>query len=78
VAVSLAGSDLIVDTKVIRAYLTGGDDWSLAIENWENGQWTGDDLDVLWFPEFHHGQVFDKKSTRARLVDIVRRFCIDG
>ncbi|KAH8757942.1 hypothetical protein F5883DRAFT_502531 [Diaporthe sp. PMI_573] len=78
VAVSLAGSDLIVDTKVIRAYLTGGDDWFLAIENWENGQWTGDDLDVLWFPEFHHGQVFDKKSTRARLVDIVRRFCIDG
>lgn len=74
----MGSNDLIVDAKVIRAYLTGGDNWSLAIQDWENGEWEGNNLDVLWFPEFHHGQVFDKKSTRRRLVDIVRRFCIDG
>ncbi|RYP47620.1 hypothetical protein DL768_006349 [Monosporascus sp. mg162] len=77
VAVSLAGSDLIVNAKVIRAYLTGGDDWTLANEDSEDGDWKGDGLDVLWFPGFHHGQVFDKRNTRTRLVDVVRRFCIE-
>jgi hypothetical protein len=75
--VSLAGNDLIVNTKMIRAYLTGGDDWSLATDDWENGEWKSNNLNVLWFPEFHHGQVFDKKSTRGGLVDIVRKFCTD-
>lgn len=78
VAVSLAGSDPIVDTRAIRAYLTGGDDWCLASEDWGTGGWKGDDLDVLWFPGFHHGQVFDKRTTRQLLVDTVRGFCIDG
>ncbi|PVH92971.1 hypothetical protein DM02DRAFT_542458, partial [Periconia macrospinosa] len=36
---------------------------------------TGNGLDVLWFPELDHGQVFDKKSTRATLVDIIRSYC---
>jgi hypothetical protein len=80
--VTLGGRDLIVNTKVIRAYITGGDDWILSNagwgdEGWKGGDWKGDGLDVLWFPDFHHGQVFDSKRTRRRLVDIVRRFCIE-
>ncbi len=80
---TLGGSDLIVNSKVIRAYMTGGDDWILSsgsrgYEGWKDGEWKGDGLDVLWFPDFHHGQVFNSKSTRRRLVDIVRRFSIEG
>ena len=80
---ALGGNDLIVNTKVIRAYMTGGDDWILSSagggdEGWNGGDWKGDGLDVLWFPDFHHGQVFDSKGTRRRLVDTVRRFCIEG
>lgn len=80
---TLGGSDLIVNTKVIRAYMTGGDDWILSSGGWEDeggkdGEWKGDGLDVLWFPDFHHGQVFDSKRTRRKLVDIAGRFCMEG
>jgi hypothetical protein len=83
VTVTLSGSDLIVNTKVIRAYMTGGDDWGLSSggwgdEGWKGGEWKGDGLDVLWYPDFHHGQVFDSKRTRRSLVDIVKRFCMEG
>ncbi len=35
VSVALAGSDLVVDTKVIGAYLTGADEWTLDTKGWE-------------------------------------------
>lgn len=74
VAVLLAGRDAIVDTKAVGAYLTGADDWSLETESWENGVWKGDGLDVLWFQDLDHGEVFSGRRARKRLVDIVRRF----
>jgi hypothetical protein len=74
VAVVLAGRDAIVDTKTIAAYLTGTDDWSLDTESWENGVWKGDGLDVLWFQDLGHGEVFSRRRTRRRLVDIARSF----
>jgi hypothetical protein len=77
VAVVLAGRDVIVDTKAIGAYLTGADDWSLETESWENGVWKGDGLDVLWFQDLDHGEVFNGGRTRKRLVDIVRRFVVE-
>ncbi|KAH6985552.1 hypothetical protein EDB80DRAFT_767963 [Ilyonectria destructans] len=77
VAVVLAGRDVIVDTKAIGAYLTGADDWSLETESWEHGVWKGDGLDVLWFQDLDHGEVFSGRRTRKRLVDIVRRFVVE-
>ncbi|EGU73874.1 hypothetical protein FOXB_15615, partial [Fusarium oxysporum f. sp. conglutinans Fo5176] len=74
VAVVLAGRDVIVDTNAIGAYLTGTHDWSLETESWENGVWKGDGLEVLWFQDLDHGEVFSRRRTRQRLVDIVRRF----
>lgn len=73
--VALAGRDIVMDTKVILAYLTGSDDWTLKIGNWTDAEWKSDVLDVLWFQELDHGQVFDEKWTRSRLVKVVRRFC---
>ncbi|KAH7471302.1 hypothetical protein FOMA001_g12992 [Fusarium oxysporum f. sp. matthiolae] len=74
VAVVLAGRDVIVHTNAIVAYLTGTHDWSLETESWENGVWKGDGLEVLWFQDLDHGEVFSRRRTRQRLVDIVRRF----
>ena len=76
VAIALAEKDLIVDTKAIGAYLTGADDWILETGGWKDGIWRGDGLDVLWFQELDHGQVFDRKRTSGRLVEIVRRFSV--
>jgi hypothetical protein len=77
VTVVLGGRDVIIDTKVIGVYLTGSDDWILETGSWEDGVWKGDGLDVLWFQDLDDGQVFNGRRTRMRLVDIVRRFCVE-
>ncbi|KAF4984800.1 hypothetical protein FZEAL_91 [Fusarium zealandicum] len=68
VTVVLAGKDAIVDTKVIGAYLTGAKDWVLDSGGLKEGMWKGDRLDVLWFENLDHGQVFDRKRTRRQLL----------
>lgn len=75
VTVVLAGRDIVVDTKMIRAYLTDTDYWALDTGNSKDEELKGDGLDVLWFPDLDHGQVFDDKRTRSRLVQLARRLC---
>jgi hypothetical protein len=84
VTVVLGGQDLIVNAAAVKAYLLGensarSEEFAKA-EKWENGDrgtspWKGDGLDVLWFPDLDHAQTFDKRRTRRRLTDIVRRYC---
>lgn len=75
VAVALASRDSIIDTKSIRAYLVGSKDWAQS-PNKETGEILSDGkLDVIWFEELDHGQAFDHKTTRLRLVETVRAFC---
>lgn len=75
VTVVLGGKDLIVDTEVVKAYLTENKSVRPQKGNSEEGLWKGDGLDVLWFPELDHAQVFDKKCTRLKLVNIVGSYC---
>jgi hypothetical protein len=75
VTVVLGGKDLIVDTKAVRNYLAGTGNKTSEKDGWEEGVWKGDGLDLIWFEELDHGQVFDKKQTRERLVCAVRRYC---
>ncbi len=44
-------------------------------EEWKHRAWRGTGLDVLWFGDLDHAQVFDSKKNRRRLVDIVRAYC---
>ncbi|KLO83816.1 uncharacterized protein LW93_600 [Fusarium fujikuroi] len=75
VAVALASRDSIIDTKSIRAYLVGSKDWAQS-PNKETGEILSDGkLDVIWFEDLDHGQAFDHKTTRLRLVETVRAFC---
>lgn len=69
--------ETVVDTKVIRAYLTGLDNWALKSADWTNVARQDAGLDVLWLPDLDHGQVFKAKGTRSKLFEIVQRFC-DG
>lgn len=81
VTVSLAGQDLIVDTDAVGSYLinetpTQGDSaMTMERESWKRRSYHGDGLGVLWFDELDHAQVFDKAATRARLVEVVSRYC---
>ncbi|KAH7341169.1 hypothetical protein BKA66DRAFT_448342 [Pyrenochaeta sp. MPI-SDFR-AT-0127] len=75
VTVVLSGKDLIVDTEVVKAYLIDNKNVRRENEGWKEGPWKGKGLDVLWFAELDHGQVFDKNETRAWLVGITERYC---
>ncbi|KAM0330525.1 hypothetical protein ACHAQA_003472 [Verticillium albo-atrum] len=76
--VVLSGRDSIINTTAIGAYLTGAQGWKLDTTGWEDGVWKGDMLEVRWFPELDHGQAFDTKKTRRKLVDVVRRATADA
>jgi hypothetical protein len=75
VTVVLAGRDSVIDTKAIRAYLLGSDNWTLETTDLRDFGQKGDRLDVVWFEDLDHGQVFDEKRTRSSLVEIVWTFC---
>lgn len=62
VTVSLAGRDLIVDTRIVRDYLSSPGN-------------TTESTKVLWFDQLDHAQVFDKRQTRKVLLDVLRTYC---
>lgn len=82
VTVSLSGKDLIVDTDAVRRYLTGENGTlhseSSPVQNGRSTRWKGDRLDVLWFGDLDHAQVFDLKKNRMLLGDVVREYCAQG
>jgi hypothetical protein len=84
VTVVLGGQDLIVNAVAVKAYLLGENSRQsekiAKVDKWVNGDreglpWKGDGLDVLWFPSLDHAQTFDRRRTRKRLTDAVRRYC---
>lgn len=78
VTVALAGRDIVVDTPVIRAYLTGsvsGEGCAPQTGDGGNAEMIGDTPGVLWFPDLDHGQVLYGKRTRRVLARAVRTLC---
>ena len=69
VTVSLGGRDIIVNTSAVAKYITDGTDDEYP--NWEDATWTGSGMEMIWFPQCDHAQVFDDRRTRQKLVDIV-------
>jgi len=73
----LGGRDLIVDTETVGAYLSAADDTSEAIGAWKDKKLSGWGLEVVFFPEIDHAQVFEKRGRMMEVVGIVKRY-IDG
>ncbi|KAI9743742.1 MAG: hypothetical protein M1835_002862 [Candelina submexicana] len=76
----LSGKDLIVNTEAVGRYLTREDgmkeiNGSAHDDGWKHRAWRGTGMDVLWFEDLDHAQVFDSKKNRKRMVDIVRAYC---
>jgi pimeloyl-ACP methyl ester carboxylesterase len=66
IGVALSGDDQIVDAEAVRKYLTGEEEMK---ESWESGT-----LQVLFYPSLDHAMVFDTKSRRFPLINILRKF----
>lgn len=41
---------------------------------WKEKQWIGSGPEILWFESLDHGQVFNEKAARDRLVQVVRNY----
>jgi hypothetical protein len=54
-----------------RETVANGDD------EWKTRAWRGNGIDVLWFKDLDHAQVFDKPATRRVLIDAIRTYCQD-
>ncbi|KAH7018511.1 uncharacterized protein B0I36DRAFT_40106 [Microdochium trichocladiopsis] len=84
VAVCLAERDLIVDTLAVARYLAGGDDWRpssttlgpAAVAHHKEAEFISrDGIEVAWFPELDHAQVFDSAASTQQICNIVQRYC---
>ncbi|KAL8828060.1 MAG: hypothetical protein Q9191_002815 [Dirinaria sp. TL-2023a] len=68
VTVSCSGRDLIVDTRAVAKYLVEDEN-----EN-QSRKWKGQGIDLMWFEDLDHAQVFDRRRDYAVLVQAVRRY----
>lgn len=73
VTVVLSGKDIIVDTETVGRYLSGT---TLEEGHWKHQQWRGQDLDILWFDDLDHAQVFDSEQNYRRLIEVVRAYSV--
>ncbi len=74
--VSLSGKDLIVDSEAVGRYLAKEGDEMPASEEWKRLEWKGQGLDILWFEELDHAQVFDSRRNREILVNVIREYSL--
>jgi hypothetical protein len=58
----------------------GGDvdeEFNTDMEGWKTRAWRGSGIDILWFENLDHAQVFDKPATRRMLISAIRSYCED-
>jgi len=73
-----AGRDLIVNTAAVAEYLLEDDAAVLANKGYEHQEWKGKGLDVLWFGDLDHAQVFDLKQHYSVLAKVIRQYSSKG
>lgn len=74
--VVISGKDLIVDTEAVGRYLAADDSGTVIDEHWKDRTWKGNGLDILWFNDLDHAQVFDSKANCDILVNVVRGYSL--
>jgi pimeloyl-ACP methyl ester carboxylesterase len=82
VTVVLSGKDIIIDTETMGRYLTREDGVKTIDDRrddaWKKDNWTGEGLEVLWFDDLNHAQVFDTKKDCRVLLDVMLQYCKVG
>ncbi len=51
-----------------------GEDAYGTAHQWKHRPWKGKGLEVMWWEGLDHAQVFDKLSTRRRLIDVIVQY----
>ncbi|KAJ5449663.1 uncharacterized protein N7458_006112 [Penicillium daleae] len=76
VTVVLSGKDLIVDAETVGQYLMGStaEGWTIdkeTVRTWKNRPWVGYGLELLWYEQLDHAQVFDFENTRRPVIKAI-------
>lgn len=69
-AVCLSGRDLIVDTAMVAQYL------AFDGQHADSARDSNDKIKVILFPELDHAQMFDDPPSCARVVSLIRSYCV--
>lgn len=90
---STASSALLIDIENIPEERTNGkavnvrsssvdlevdDETNLQIDAWKEQPWKGKGIDVIWYENLDHAQVFDSASTRRPLLRAIKTYCAEG
>lgn len=88
VTISIGGRDLIIDAEAVAKYVTehvvpdptvANDHMELdsgeGSVNFKQRKWTGSGLDLMWWEDYDHAQVFYTKRDRGVLVDVIDKYC---
>lgn len=43
--------------------------------DWKTRAWRDEGIEVLWWPNLDHAQVFDEPKTRKTVLDVIRTYC---
>lgn len=80
VTVVLSGKDLIVDTETVGQYLMGSSEIRKVDKEaaWKIRPWIGHGLELLWFEQLDHAQVFDYETTRRAVIKTISIYSNTG
>ncbi|KAI4259300.1 MAG: hypothetical protein LQ352_000840 [Teloschistes flavicans] len=71
VTVVLCGRDLITNTEAVGRYLASDESSS-----WKKQDWKGSGVEIIWFNELDHSQVFERKRNYDRLVKVIQQYTL--
>lgn len=74
VTVILCGRDIIVNTEAVGRYLVGDETQASKGFSWKTQEWKGHGLDIIWYEDLDHAQVFETRHGYARLVNVIRHY----
>lgn len=74
VTVVLCGRDLITNTEAVGKYLACHEDQASTDSSWKHREWTGRDLDIIWYKDLDHSQIFEAKGNYDRLIEVVQQY----
>jgi hypothetical protein len=78
VTVALSGKDAVVATETVAQYLMGSPSDQASTQGWKNKPWVGHGLEVLWYDQLDHAQVFSFEDTRWPVIRAISVYSNTG
>ncbi|KAL8780631.1 MAG: hypothetical protein Q9194_000822 [Teloschistes cf. exilis] len=71
ITIVLCGRDLITNTNAVGQYVAGD-----KSSKWKKRDWKGIGVEIIWFNELDHSQVFELKSDYDHLIKVLQRYAL--